>query len=299
MGLLYCPSGDDPSSKLFSHAANPLPVHREGDIFRVFFSGRDAKNRSSVGAVDVDMGTRTLVREHATPFFRYGPRGSFYEAGVSIGCCYEVDGVTYMLFMGWQNPEGGHWRGDIGRLVVHPDGGLSLEDDTPLMASDPTDPLSLSYPWVIRQGPNSYRMWYGSTRLWNAGNGELLHVLHHAFSTDGHRWKREGLALPYTLGTAQAFSRPTVVQDEKGGYEMWFSYRGCDTPYRIGHAVSRDGRRWAWASDAVGMDVSAQGWDSEMVAYPFVFDHGGQRFMMYNGNGYGRTGFGLALLVRG
>ncbi|MFM8395102.1 MAG: hypothetical protein ACKOB4_14370, partial [Acidobacteriota bacterium] len=46
----------------------------------------------------------------------------------------------------------------------------------------------------------------------------------------------------------------------------------------------------------VGIDVSAAGWDDEMIEYPFVFEHRGRLFMLYNGNGYGRTGFGLALL---
>ncbi|MDR0233611.1 MAG: hypothetical protein LBI31_02235 [Zoogloeaceae bacterium] len=34
----------------------------------------------------------------------------------------------------------------------------------------------------------------------------------------------------------------------------------------------------------------------EMIEYSIVFDHGRQRYMLYNGNGYGKTGFGLAVL---
>jgi hypothetical protein len=45
--------------------------------------------------------------------------------------------------------------------------------------------------------------------------------------------------------------------------------------------------------------TSLNGWDSEMIAYPFVFDHKDQRYMLYNGNEYGRTGFGLAMLNYG
>ncbi len=79
---------------------------------------------------------------------------------------------------------------------------------------------------------------------------------------------------------------------------MWFSYRsGAGEKYRIGHAVSKDGKAWKLALKEVGIDVSADGWDSGMIEYPFVFDHKGQRYMLYNGNGYGKTGFGLAVLV--
>jgi hypothetical protein len=47
-----------------------------------------------------------------------------------------------------------------------------------------------------------------------------------------------------------------------------------------------------------GIDVSSEGWDSEMVAYPWVGDVGGVRRMLYNGNGYGRTGIGQAVQER-
>ena len=33
-----------------------------------------------------------------------------------------------------------------------------------------------------------------------------------------------------------------------------------------------------------------------MVAYACVFDHRGSRYMLYNGNGYGETGIGWAVL---
>ena len=35
-------------------------------------------------------------------------------------------------------------------------------------------------------------------------------------------------------------------------------------------------------------------WDR--VPTPLVFDHMGRRYMLYNGDGYGRTGIGLAVL---
>ncbi|WP_216184154.1 hypothetical protein [Polynucleobacter sp. MWH-HuK1] len=295
-GLLYCPSGADRHPKLLSHAANPLPVLIHGDVYRIFFSGRDANNRSSVGAVDVDIVRRKIIKEHNQPFFENGPEGSFYADGVSIGNCYEVDGKHYMLFMGWQTPQSKHWRGDVGRLIVKSDLTLELDSDAPLMTSNVVDPISLSYPWVLGGEMGGFRMWYGTTLTWDAGNGEMLHVINCASSADGHHWSREGLAVPYKLGIAQAFSRPAVVRDAKGEYAMWFSYRGgMGQKYRIGYAISKDGKSWVLALNEAGIDVSADGWDSEMIEYPFIFDHKGQRYMLYNGNGYGLTGFGLAV----
>jgi hypothetical protein len=300
LGLLYCPSGSNRHHKLLSHAANPLAALLDGDVYRIFFSGRDANNRSSVGAVDIDVVRRSVIREHDRPIFEHGPQGSFYADGVSIGNCYEVDGARYMLFMGWQNPERGHWRGDVGRLVVKPDLSLELYGEQPFLGSNVVDPVSLSYPWVLKTKGCGYLMWYGSTITWDAGNGEMLHVINYAESADGQSWNRKGLAVPFELGVAQAFSRPTVVENRDDGYEMWFSYRGgTGETYRIGLASSNDGRKWMLSLDAAGIGVSEQGWDSEMIEYPFVFDHKSTRYMLYNGNGYGKSGFGLAVLERG
>ncbi len=295
LGRLYCPQPVHP--KLATHAANPLAVALDGDLYRVFFSGRDDQNRSSVGFVDVNIVSRQVMYVHDRPAFEHGPADSFYSHGVSVGNCYEVGSSRYMLFMGWQRPPDSHWRGDIGRLVVSGDLSLSLDGTDPLMTSDQHDPVSLSYPWVARER-GGYRMWYGSTRSWDAGNGEMLHVINEAASADGNRWSRNGLALPYVIGRAQAFSRPSVVAHPDGGYEMWFSYRGGGgDAYRIGYASCTDASGWRLRLDEAGIDVSGSGWDSEMIEYPFVFEHRGQRFMLYNGDGFGRSGLGLAVLA--
>ena len=77
---------------------------------------------------------------------------------------------------------------------------------------------------------------------------------------------------------------------------MWYSYRG--ERYRIGYAESSGGRKWKRKDSLVGIGVSASGWDSQSVEYPAVFEHNDRLFMCYNGNGYGKTGFGLAVLER-
>lgn len=298
LGLLYCPSLKERHPKLLSHAANPLPVHITGDIYRIFYCGRDDANRSSVGAVDVDIITREVVKEHHAPFLMHGPSGSFHADGVSIGNCYESGGRRYMTFMGWQSPTQGHWRGDIGRVEISD---LTIVPGTEefLMGMDHEDPISLAYPWVEPREQGGFDMWYPSVVSWEAGNGEMLAVVKHATSMDGKQWLRQGAVVPYTLGIAQAFSRPSVLHSDSDGLHMWFSFRaGTGQSYRIGHAVNSMDGQWELALDSLTIDVSSTGWDSEMVEYPFVFRHDGQIYMLYNGNGYGKTGFGLAVLRR-
>ena len=77
---------------------------------------------------------------------------------------------------------------------------------------------------------------------------------------------------------------------------MWFCHRGTDYAYRIGYAESPDGVTWTRHDGRAGIHISESGWDSEMMAYPHVFDHAGDRYMLYSGNGFGREGMGLAVL---
>ncbi|MBQ2645515.1 hypothetical protein IJG14_08110 [bacterium] len=285
--------------ELFSHCANPLPVHLENDIYRVYFSGRDIKNRSSVGAVDIDIVKRQIIQEYKTPFFKCGKENSFYEDGVSIGNCYEANGEKYILFMGWQTKNKTHWRGDIGQLKLNYDYSLILSNEQPYITTDEIDKISLSYPWVEKINDNKYLMYYGSTINWQSENGEMIHVINYAVSNDGINWQKKGLAVPYEYGMVQAFSRPSVIKI-KNNYNMWVSSRGPKgiAKYRIYHSKSADGINWEKITDnkSAGIDVSNSGWDSEMVCYPYVFKHKNNIFMLYNGNGYGKTGFGIAIL---
>ncbi|MEY2844714.1 MAG: hypothetical protein RL076_260 [Chloroflexota bacterium] len=294
LGCIYTPADKPRHPKLLTHVANPLAVHLAGDVYRVFYSGRDAHKRSSVGAVDIDIVTRHIVADHETPFCQHGEAGSYDADGMSIGNVYESGGQRYMLYMAWQTGRSGMWRGEVGRLLVHPDATLSRESAEPFMRRDAYDPVSMSYPWVHQVRADFYQMWYGSTYTWNAGNGEMIHVINYASSSDGHVWHRGGLAVPYAVNVAQAFSRPTVCVDAHG-YHMWFSYRsGTGERYRIGYAHSDDGVTWRLDLARSGIDVSVTGWDADMIEYPYVFNHNGVRYMLYNGNGYGANGFGLA-----
>jgi hypothetical protein len=77
---------------------------------------------------------------------------------------------------------------------------------------------------------------------------------------------------------------------------MWFSVRSRSRPYRLGYAEPRDGRAWQQKDSSVGLTRSEAGWDSEMVCYPCVVDVRGRRYLFYNGNRHGATGFGVAVL---
>ena len=269
-----------------------MPIHIKDNIYRIFFSARNSENKSSVGAVDVDVKKNHVIQELDDSVFSFGPENSFYSHGVSIGNCFECQGEKIILFMGWKNEAEKHWYGQIGALILEDDFSLRLMSDSPFLSLDDEDPISLSYPWVLYH-KGKYRMWYGSTTTWDGGNSEMVHVIKYAESQDGKSWKKCGQAIESKLGVAQAFSRPTVHIDHDGRFHMWFSYRkGDGTPYRIGYSSSDDGMQWTFPTQDMG--VSELGWDDDMVEYPFVLDTSHGVKMFYNGNGFGKTGFGVA-----
>jgi hypothetical protein len=83
---------------------------------------------------------------------------------------------------------------------------------------------------------------------------------------------------------------------------MWYSYRGSDDfrdgkdGYRIGYAWSKNLLDWNREDELSGIDVSEDGWDSTMVTYSYVVLVDGLYLMFYNGNTFGKYGFGYAEL---
>jgi hypothetical protein len=75
---------------------------------------------------------------------------------------------------------------------------------------------------------------------------------------------------------------------------MWYSVRNI-SGYRIGYATSPDGYSWQRRDSEAGIGCSAEGWDSEMICYSAIVPYSGTLLMFYNGNGYGRTGIGVAI----
>jgi len=292
LGKVFQPSGELDWAR--SHAANPIPEHVEGDVFRVYFSARDEKNRSSIGYAVVDLGAGARVLDVSRePVLRPGDLGMFDDCGASIGCILRVGDARYLYYMGWNLAVTVPWKNAIGLAVSEsPDAPFRRVSRFPIVPLDEADPYTISYPWVMRDG-DRYRMWYGSNLRWGPEKKDMLHVIKYAESADAVRWeKRDGVVIDSASPEEYAICKPCVVKDADC-YRMWFCSRG--EKYRIQHAVSDEGYNWTRLGRDEGIDVSPEGWDSDMIEYPCVFDHGGRRFLLYSGNGFGATGFGLAV----
>ena len=131
---------------------------------------------------------------------------------------------------------------------------------------------------------------------------EPVYRIRMATSDDGIRWTRMNRELiPPRVEPDECQASPDVIF-ANGHYHMFFcyrrslDYRAGERAYRIGYASSADLVNWTRDDSKAGIDVSVSGWDSEMVAYPHVFELDGRIWMLYLGNQVGREGFGLAEL---
>ena len=291
--------GDSPD---FTHGSHPCIVHYRDDTFIVAFTCRDAEQKSHVflSYAEVFDGQVALKGEPIlalTP----GNAGFFDCDGVISGCLLSNKGQYYLYFVGWQNLPEGLWLCDTGRATLDPHR-LELKKEFlgPVFGRDRNHPLFAAATAFHIDEAGQWHTWYNSGLKWekSADGWHHRYGLHHAVSSDGLNWAPEpGMCIPFADKYEYAFGRPSVVRWDNV-FLRWFAHRATQktSTYRIGYAVSHDGSSWDRNDSISGIDVSDKGWDSEMICYPCVFRHKEHKYMLYNGNGYGLTGFGLAVL---
>jgi hypothetical protein len=294
LGRIFCPSGQ--RSWMQRYAAVPTPLQLDGDLYRVYFGTRNSRNNPHIGYVEFDIGSPSKILRISNEYvLGPGPRGFFDDNGVYPGCILPNEQGLLMYFLGRNNGIPPLYYMSIG-LAVSKDGGETFQRlfKAPIMARSEFDPWMVSTPFVLREN-SRWRMWYLSGLKWEQ-IGENYYSFYHikyAESKDGVQWDRNGLVCIDLHPGEQNIARPCVVKDNSA-YRMWYSYNPGQG-YRIGYAESQDGYVWTRKDDEVGIGVSPSGWDSETLAYPWVFRHKDKEYMLYSGNRFGRDGFGLAV----
>lgn len=280
---------------LLTHAALPVAFPLTGDLVRVFFSGRDAANRSAIGSVVIRLGeTPRLEEEQTEPVLLPGDIGAFDDAGVGLGCVVPAEDADRLYYMGWNVGGAVPWRNAIGvAFGSASEGRFERRFPGPIMDRAPLDPYSLSYPWVLRLGQGDWRMWYGTHLQWGATQADMSHAIRGASAVDGLEWRRDPHIGVPAQGDEIATVRPTVLRNPDGSFEMCFAKRGLDGPYTLGRARSADGA--SWQRLPAPLDPASDGWEGGALTYPAMFEHAGRRWLLFNGARYGATGFGIAV----
>jgi hypothetical protein len=280
---------------MVSHAAYPTPVQLEGDRVRVFFVSRDAEGRGAVGWIDIAPDDPRRVLEIADrPAFVHGEAGSFDDRGIALGCVVRRAPELWLYYMGWSRAIDVPFRNSIGLTVSRDGSGKTFERPFagPILDRSRHDPFSLSYPFVTTDG-GGWRMIYGSHRGPGTSEASMRHLLMSATSPDGIDWHPSGTALLPLAAGELGHSRPWLWRD--GSVEkLFFSIRREE--YTVGLGM-REGGSWQRVSDDL-LGRSDDTWDNEATCYASHLRVDGKDLLFYCGNGYGRTGFGVAVLER-
>lgn len=285
-----------------SHSMAPTALRMSDDAIRIFITSLDEHGVGRPGYVDVDSHDPTRIRKVSeAPLMDVGMPGCFDDNGVVCSCVIaDSQRSLYMYYVGFETLTRIRYRLFTG-LALSSDGGETFHrvSQAPILDRIDAELFFRGAPFVVKDA-KVYRMWYVAGSEWVTINHKVLPVydLRYLESEDGIRWPNAGkIAMPVTNDDEHGFGRPWVVPRGPDDYQLFYCIRKRSLQsYRLGYAESRNGLEWTRKDDEVGLTVSETGWDSEMICNPCLIDVEGKRYMFYNGNRYGSTGFGCAVL---
>ncbi len=303
-GLIFVCDSNQQWNK--SYASVPTVYKIDEKRLRIYYTSRDIQNRTNISFIDVQADKPdNIIYIHNKPVLTHGNIGMFDDMGAMVSHVFDVGVEVWMYYVGWNVRNTIAYHNSIG-LAISQDGGMTFEKFSkgPLFDRTYKEPYFSSIPFILKED-NIWRMWYSSATKWVEYDGKTEPYYHikYAESKNGIDWKRESkVAINFKDKDECGIVRACVLKDNSI-YKMWYSYRFLQDyrvdkikSYRIGFAESKDGINWIRKDEDIGIDISESGWDSEMIQYPFVYDYHDKRYMIYNGNIFGKTGFGYAVL---
>lgn len=295
-GLIYVPTGELWWARSYAHL--PTVDIVDDEIIRVYFASLDENMYGRIGYVDLDIDNpQRILYVAKEPVLDIGELGTFDDCGVNPSCIVNVAGKKYMYYIGWQRCERVPYMLFAG-LAISGDGrSFEKVSRTPVLERATNEPFLRSATTVILDR-NFFRVWYVSGLRWTTIDGVQYpsYIIRYADSGDGINWNAyDHVCIDFESEDEFGFGRPWVIKED-AVHRMWYSIRSRTAPYRMGYAESKDGITWVRKDNEVGIARSESGWDSEMICYPCIVDIRGKRYMFYNGNRHGASGFGYAVL---
>jgi hypothetical protein len=314
LGKIFDPSKYKLPNNCAQFAQSPQALVFD-DFVRIYFSTRsvdkgNGKYRSHVAFVDMEKNFRGIIGVSKESVVEPGRLGCFDEHGIFPMNVLRYGDLIYGYTCGWNRRVSVSVDTAIG-MAISSDDGLSFKriGDGPVLAASLYEPCLVGDPFVKVYG-NIFHMWYIFGSVWKQFPSETspdrIYKISHATSNDGVNWVKEEARqiIADRLGPFESQALPSVI-DIDGLYHMFFCYRQSydfrknrERSYRIGHAYSDDLRSWSRDDNQLLLDVTLGDWDSDMLCYPHVFECDDNVYLLYNGNEFGRYGFGLAMLER-
>jgi hypothetical protein len=301
--LIFKPENN--SDWMVSHASIPVADPLDDNRLRIYFGTRDHMGCSRPTFIEVHGNDpQKILYLHDRPILVLGKLGTFDDHGIMPSWLVHHNKEIYLYYIGWNPQITVSYRLSIG-LAISKDGGINFEkySEGPICDRDLHEIYFNTAPCVMIDN-GIWRMWYVSCTGWQIidQRPEPSYHVKYAESSDGIHWRRTGqICIDYDEFT-KAIGRPCVFFDS-GIYKMLYSYRSVNSyrtdpeqSYRLGYAESSDGINWIRKDKEVGIARSEEGWDSEMMEYCHICRWQAKTYMFYNGNGFGKSGFGYAVL---
>lgn len=297
--------------RFVSHAQSPQALVLE-DRVRVFFSTRTidepGKFLSHVQYVDYDLDFSKVIGYSDHNVIALGELGCFDEHGIFPLSPTKIGDKVYAYTNGIARRVSVAVETGIG-FAVSSDNGKTFEKpgQGPLVSATLYEPFLVGDAFV-RYFEDKFHMFYIFGKKWSDENGEhpseRVYKIGHAISDDGIDWQKTGkFIIPDTIDENECQALPTVIRIGKR-YHMYFCYREMEgfrtevsKGYRLGYAYSYNLVDWIRDDSISGIGLSDTGWDSEMMCYPNIFKCNDTVYLLYNGNNFGRSGFGIAKLI--
>jgi hypothetical protein len=311
LGKIFDPTHHKLANNCFEFAQSPQTLVFD-DFVRIYFSSREkdktGKYLSHVYFVDFDRSFGKILNISEKSVIPLGGLGCFDEHGIfPMNVLRNKEGNrVYGYTTGWNRKQSTSVDASIG-LAISEDDGVSFSNigAGPILTSSLHEPFLVGDAFVAIFN-NIYHMWYIHGTKWFSDTSEeslqRVYKIVYAKSSDGIAWEKEGRHLiTDKLNENECQALPTVIFFG-GKYHMFFCYREAtgfrkkkERGYRIGYAYSEDMTNWTRADQDAGIHLSDEGWDSDMMCYPHIFKWNEKIYLLYNGNEFGRLGFGLAV----
>jgi hypothetical protein len=281
----------------------PTAINIDENTTRIFYAPRNKNGKSIPTYFDVDSKNPAKVKYiHDKPILELGQLGTFDDDGIMPCSAVRVsDSCIYLYYVGWNPSVSVPYRNAIG-LAISNDNGQTFERafQGSIVERNKHEPFFTASPYVIKEN-DKWHLWYASSTGFVVVNGkpEPLYEIKYAHSADGIDWIRPNITCIPPSKQYECTARPTVIKED-GIYKMWFTFRGSfdyrdgAESYKIGYAESKDAVNWIRNDKLSGIQLSEEGWDSKMQTYPSLIEIGSKKYLFYNGNGFGKTGIGLA-----
>jgi hypothetical protein len=310
LGKIFDPSEHKLPLGCFGFAQSPQTLVFD-DFVRIYFSTRrkedDGMFISHIAFVDMDKQFSKVLRISTDYVVPPATLGSFDEHGIFPINPLRHNNKILAYTCGWSRRISVAVETGTG-LVTSDDQGVTFKrsGDGPIMGPSLHEPFLVGDSFV-KVYNDVFHMWYIYGQRWLDPTpnepAARVYKIAHATSADGISWIREGRdIIADKLNTDECQALPTVLYF-RDTYHMYFCYReatgfrtNSERGYRLGYAWSTDLVNWTRNDIEGGIDTTPGAWDSDMMCYPHIFSVDDKVYLLYNGNEFGRHGFGLAAL---